>query len=307
MKANYLLVYIAIVFTSCNQLSRQPVDRKPYTTQKDLEAIACTPATAKGGTEIKTAGQHSQSKTTSLPDALHIIVDGFRITPLVGLGSWAAFTPCPDSAMVTGDIIINETDLASVLQKLDAAGLSIKDVHRYGARNGSIIVFMHVIAVGSSAMLSASVNTLFTNLKHLSAKNPEHRQVISDTPNLNKARLDSIIGIKGKSAGRVYKYAVARPVMLRARGIPVNEFLVFDSWAAWQGTNEEAIVTGGLTMLENELAPVLKVLAENGFELVYNHLVYEEPDVFFLHYWGVGNAETLAKGLRAAFNQQETE
>ena len=58
-------------------------------------------------------------------------------------------------------------------------------------------------------------------------------------------------------------------------------------------------------MLENEVAGVIKTLVENGIEVVavHNHMVHEQPKIFFLHYWGIGNAEQLAKGLRAALDQ----
>jgi hypothetical protein len=32
-------------------------------------------------------------------------------------------------------------------------------------------------------------------------------------------------------------------------------------------------------------------------------MVHEEPKIFFLHYWGVGNAEKLANGLKAAMDK----
>lgn len=58
-------------------------------------------------------------------------------------------------------------------------------------------------------------------------------------------------------------------------------------------------------MLENEVDPVIKALISNGIEVVavHNHMVLDQPHIFFLHYWGVGNAEQLAKGLKAALNQ----
>ncbi|GAC1491214.1 MAG: hypothetical protein NVS1B13_21140 [Flavisolibacter sp.] len=64
-------------------------------------------------------------------------------------------------------------------------------------------------------------------------------------------------------------------------------------------------MAGDFTMLENEVAPVIKTLIENGIEVVavHNHMVHEQPRIFFLHYWGVGKAEELAKGLKAALNQ----
>src|ERR1700741_4736643 len=93
--------------------------------------------------------------------------------------------------------------------------------------------------------------------------------------------------------------------MLLEHGIPVSAFMGFNTWAAWQGTPEKAAVAGDFTMLENEVAPVIKAFVENGIEVVavHNHMVHEQPKIFFLHYWGVGNAEQLAKGLKAALEQ----
>ena len=58
-------------------------------------------------------------------------------------------------------------------------------------------------------------------------------------------------------------------------------------------------------MLENEVAQVIKTLIENGIEVValHNHMVHARPRIFFQHYWGVGPAEKLAKGLKAALDK----
>jgi hypothetical protein len=104
----------------------------------------------------------------------------------------------------------------------------------------------------------------------------------------------------------VYKYTIGRPdVNLKEHGVTVTTFMGFNTWAAFQGTPDKAAVAGDFTMLENEVAPVIKALVENGIEVVavHNHMVHEQPRIFFLHYWGIGNAEQLAKGLRAALDQ----
>jgi hypothetical protein len=123
---------------------------------------------------------------------------------------------------------------------------------------------------------------------------------------LNTQRLDEIIGYKAEMTKGVYKYTIGRPdVNLKEHGVKVTTFMGFNTWAAWQGTPEKAAVAGDFTMLEDEVAPVIKALVENGIEVVavHNHMVHEQPRIFFLHYWGVGNAENLAKGLKAALDQ----
>jgi hypothetical protein len=94
-------------------------------------------------------------------------------------------------------------------------------------------------------------------------------------------------------------------VTLSAHRVPVTSFMGFNTWAAWQGTPERAAVAGDFAMLEDEVAPVIQTLVEHGIEVVavHNHMVHEEPRIFFLHYWGVGPAPELARGLKAALNR----
>ncbi|MEP6597498.1 MAG: DUF1259 domain-containing protein, partial [Ginsengibacter sp.] len=94
-------------------------------------------------------------------------------------------------------------------------------------------------------------------------------------------------------------------VNLKEHGLPVTNFGGFNTWAAWQGTQDKAAVAGDFTMLENEVNSVIKALIENGLEVValHNHMVYEQPRIFFLHYWGIGSAEKLAMDLKAALDQ----
>ncbi len=103
----------------------------------------------------------------------------------------------------------------------------------------------------------------------------------------------------------MYKYTIALPDVHLKDRLAVASFAGFNTWAAWQGTNDKAAVAGDFTMIENEVAPVIKALIENGIEVValHNHIVHEQPRIFFLHYWGVGSAEKLAKGLKAALDE----
>jgi hypothetical protein len=123
---------------------------------------------------------------------------------------------------------------------------------------------------------------------------------------LDTKKLDDILGFKAEMSKGVYKYTIGRPdIKLKEHGTTVTTFLGFNTWAAFQGTPDHAAVCGDFTMLEDEVAPVIKALVENGIEVVavHNHMVHEQPRIFFLHYWGIGDAEQLAKGLRAALDQ----
>jgi hypothetical protein len=167
-------------------------------------------------------------------------------------------------------------------------------------------MYMHIDGKGNVENLSVSVKAIFDKVKESRGKDPKASPADSVSNTLNIAMLDSIMGHKGEISKGIYKYTIGRPdIVLLEHGIPVSTFMGFNTWAAWQGTPEKAAVAGDFTMLENEVVPVIKALVENGIEVVavHNHMVHEEPRIFFLHYWGVGNANKLAEGLKAALSQ----
>jgi len=157
-------------------------------------------------------------------------------------------------------------------------------------------------------VMAQKAKAVLDKVKELRGGDPSKGTASNETVQntLDTKRLDEILGYKAEMTKGVYKYTIGRPdVKLTEHGVPVSTFLGFNTWAAWQGTPDKAAVAGDFTMLENEVEPVLKALIENGIEVValHNHMVHEQPRIYFLHYWGVGNAEQLAKGLRAALDQ----
>ena len=314
MKWYSALLFVTVLFSACNQESATEATTDSTQTKSDL--IACPPGSSKLDiakieqiTGMKGTEKNGEYKITVPQNDLHIVVDGFKIIPPMGLGSWAAFTPCGDSAMVMGDIILTETDLKPVQQEVIKQGFAITAIHNHFVRNRPNVMYMHIDRSADITTLSNGVKAIFDKVKEVRGKDPKSEKTDSVVNTLNIALLDSTIGQKGELSKGVYKYTIGRPdILLKEHGIPISSFMGFNTWAAWQGTPEKAAVCGDFTMLENEVHPVIKALVENGIEVVavHNHMVHEDPKVFFLHYWGVGNAEKLAKGLKAALSKTGT-
>lgn len=284
--------------TSVNDMKKQVVTCKPGS-KLDITQIEQI-------TGMKGVEKNGEYKITVPQNDLNIIVDGFKIIPPMGLGSWIAFTPCADSVMMMGDIILSETDLAPVQQEVIRQGLSITAVHNHFIRNHPNVMYMHIDGSGNVTRVSAIAKAIFDKVKEVRGKDPKSAKADSVINTLNIPALDAVIGSKGEMSKGVYKYTIGRPdVMLTEHGIPISTFMGFNTWAAWQGTTDRAAVAGDFTMLENEVSNVIRALVENGIEVVavHNHMVHEEPKIFFLHYWGVGQADHLAKGLRMALDQ----
>jgi hypothetical protein len=247
-------------------------------------------------------------KITIPQNDLDVAVDGFKITPPMGLGTWITFTPAKKGVMIMGDIIVTETDLAQVQQEIIRQGLTITAIHNHFVRNHPNVMYMHIGGSGSTDVMAKKAKAIFDKVSEARRGDPAKGTASNEEVknSLDTKQLDDIIGQKAEMSKGVYKYTIGRPdVKLAEHGVPISTFLGFNTWAAFQGSPEKAAVAGDFTMLENEVEPVVKALVESGIEVValHNHMVHEQPRIFFLHYWGVGPAEKLARGLRAALNQ----
>ena len=257
-------------------------------------------------TGIKGKSNKGEYKITIPQNDLNVEVDGFKIIPPMGLGTWIAFTPSHHGAMIMGDIILTETDLKPVQQEVIKQGLTISAIHNHFLRNHPNVMYMHIGGSGKTEDLAQKAKAVLDKVNESRGQNPASASA-GDVPySIDTKKLDDILGYTGEMSKGVYKYTIGRPdVSLKEHGVTVTTFLGFNTWAAFQGSPDHAAVAGDFTMLENEVVPVIKALVENGIEVValHNHMVHEQPRIFFLHYWGVGNAEDLAKGLKAALNQ----
>jgi hypothetical protein len=304
----YLMIVISIVTFGCDQTTKKDSlkesTEKPLENHNELKAIDIELLKSEIGIEGKE--ENGQFKITVPQNDLNVMVDGFKIIPPMGLGSWIAFAPTSGEPMIMGDIVVTEKDLKPVQQEIIKQGLTITAIHNHFVRNEPDVMYMHIGGMGSEKKLAKSVKAILDKVTEIRGVNPSSAKISTVVNTLNTKLLDSILGFSGTMNNGVYKITIGRPdVKLNEHGAPVSTFLGFNTWASWQGTSENAAVAGDFTMTADEVAPVIKALIENDIEVValHNHMVHEDPRIFFLHYWGVGQAEKLAKGLRKALDQ----
>lgn len=257
-------------------------------------------------TGVKGKFNKGEYKITIPQNDLNVEVDGFKIIPPMGLGTWIAFTPTKEGAMIMGDIVLTENDVKPVQQEVIKQGLTITAIHNHFVRNHPNVFYMHIGGNGKTNDMAQKAKAVLDRVASSRGHNPSAGSVADVPYTIDTKKLDEIIGAKGEMSKGVYKYTIGRPdVSLKEHGTTITTFFGFNTWAAFQGSPDHAAVAGDFTMLEDEVAPVIKTLIENGIEVVavHNHMVHEQPRIFFLHYWGVGNAEQLAKGLKTALDQ----
>lgn len=257
--------------------------------------------------DMKGTEEDGEYKVTVPQNDLNVKVDGFKIIPPMGLGSWTAFTAAKEGgAMLMGDIVVGEGEIGAVQQEVIHQGLTVTAIHNHFVRNSPNYMYMHIGGTGSEEELAKGVKAIFEKVEELRHGDPAEGDNEPVENTLDTEQIDEIIGHTGEMNRGVYKLTIGRPdINLTEHGTKVSTFMGFNTWAAWQGTPEKAAVAGDFAMLADEVAPVIQALVENDIEVVavHNHMVHEEPRIFFLHYWGVGPAEKLAKGLREALDQ----
>jgi hypothetical protein len=222
-----------------------------------------------------------------------------------GFGGWLALTRGSDGAEVLmGDLVLTEDEVNPVMSAVLNGGLDVTALHNHFFWEQPRIFYMHVHGIGSAADLTRrmkpAIDLIDQSAKRASASAP---QVAAASTTLDIAALAKIIGHGGEQSGPVYKITIGRPdINVREHGAAINARMGLNTWAAFAGSDGDAMVAGDVAMLEHEVTPVLKALRGNGLDVVaiHHHMTGVQPAVIFLHYYGAGPAAKLAQGVRAA-------
>ena len=233
-------------------------------------------------------------------------IAGVKMNPELGLGAWAAFTRVGDHVMVMGDMVLLEEQVNPVMSAALDNGLEVTALHNHFLWDSPRIMFMHIGGMGDELTLAKAVGQVFNKLKETRDTKPAAPHADIDPMNslLDPKKIEAIIGAPGSMKDGVYKTIIGRKAKMGNH--EVGKEMGVNTWAAFAGSDDNAIVDGDFAMLEDEVQNVLKVLRSAGINIVaiHNHMINETPRYVFLHYWGVGPSADLAKALKAALDTQ---
>ena len=238
---------------------------------------------------------------------LKVETAGVKMTPPLGLTSWAAFKSVGNQTTVMGDMVMTEDQVNPVMSVALENALEVTALHNHFFWDSPKVMFMHIGGMGDEAKLAEAVGKVFAKVKETSGTRGSVpvAQIDSAQTKLDTRRIDQVLGAKGETAPNgVHKVTI--PKTTKMHGHEMGSAMGVNTWAAFAGTEKQAIVDGDFAMYEHELQPVLKSLRHSGINVVaiHNHMTHEEPRVVFLHYWGVGSPEELAQGVKAALEAQ---
>jgi rhodanese-related sulfurtransferase len=249
-------------------------------------------------------------KVTSPRNDVKVNVDGWTMPPFMGLTSWAGFVDGKkEEAMVMGDLVLFQDEVNPVMSALFASGVKVTALHNHFFFDDPKVYFMHIEGEGTAEKMATGVKKALAASKEIRAANPQPAKTFGKPlPNQNSisaAALEEILG-KGQTNNGMFKFVVGRKAKMPC-GCDATKEMGVNTWAAFAGTDDDAVVDGDFAVLEDELQPVLKSLRNEGVNIVaiHHHMTHEVPRILFLHYWGRGPAQKLAQSVQRSLQVQK--
>jgi hypothetical protein len=251
-------------------------------------------------------------KVSAPRNDLPISVDGWKMPPFMGLTTWAAFIEGKKAeAMVAGDLVLFEDEVNPVMSAALDGGLSVTALHNHFFFDDPKVYFLHIGGEGTVEKLAGAVKAAMAKQREIRAAHPQPARLFGSafapgTNSISGKTIEDILGTKGQAKDGMFKIVIGRETKMPC-GCAMTKEMGVNTWAAFAGTDDNAVVDGDFAVLEDELQPVLKSLRAAGVNIVaiHSHMTHENPRVLFLHYWGKGNVAGLARILKAAMDIQK--
>jgi hypothetical protein len=223
-----------------------------------------------------------------------------------GFGGWIALTKGNGMDVMMGDLVLLQDEVGPVMSALLDNGLEVTALHNHFFWDEPRMFYMHVHGHGAPMDLARKVKPALDLIGRQAKPASTAPAAAPSAGTLDGAKLAQITGHAGEQTGAVYKITVGRDdLKITEMGASINARMGLNTWAAFVGTDAKAAIAGDVAMLPSEVTAVLKVLRQNGLDVVaiHHHMLDTQPGVIFLHYWGTGPADKLATGFKAALDQ----
>lgn len=237
---------------------------------------------------------------------IKITVDGALLDPFLGVTSWVGFAPKTDEQFILmADLVLCQDEVNPVLSVIMDYGFDVTALHNHYFFDQPRLAFLHLSGVGKLAELSQGVKKLLDTVRLIRQARPVPADSFGGKPVAEKSsitlsKLEEIFGMRGKAHNGMVKFVIGRTTMMG--GFEVGRDAGVLTWLGFAGTDDYAVAEGDFALYEYELQAVIKALRKGNINVtaIHNHMIMENPRVLFVHFWGKGGAETLAKTLRTA-------
>jgi hypothetical protein len=235
---------------------------------------------------------------------LAVTADGVAIKAPLALGSWVAFLDDGTHVMAMGDLVLLSGEVAAVVETLEKGGVDVSAIHNHLIGESPRVMYVHFSGHGDAVALARTLHAALATTKTPIAP-PPAPAAPPPALALPTADMDRILGRSGKAVGGVYQFGVPRAEAIHEAGMTIPPSMGMSTAINFQPLgNDRAATTGDFVLLAAEVNPVIRVLHAGGIAVtaLHSHMLQEEPRLFFMHFWGVGDAKALSTTLRQALD-----
>jgi hypothetical protein len=234
---------------------------------------------------------------------LKVNVGGFTVAPGFALGSWIGFMNMDknksmkgnsgsmmNQVSMMGDLVLLDSEVPMVIKKLVEVNLRITAIHNHLINESPNVKYVHFSGDGDAVKLAQAIKSVLEITGTPLAAPQSNAQAAS----VDWSQVEAVLGTSGKHNGMLLQYTFPRKEKLMESGMATA--------VNFQKDGDSAAITGDFVLTADEINPVIKILIANGISptALHNHMIHDEPRLFMMHFWTIGDPEQLAKGLQQA-------
>ena len=205
-----------------------------------------------------------------------------------------------------GDTVLFEDEVNAAMSAALDNGLNVVALHNHFFFDHPKVYFMHIEGEGTVDALAGAVKKVYDAAKQIRAASPQPKESFGGNPlpdknSISTEPLNEIFRVSGDANNGMVKFTFGRPATMH--GVKIDNTMGVNTWAAFAGSDDSAVVDGDFAVTEDELQAVLKSLVKQKISIIaiHQHMTHEQPRMMFFHYWGRGRAKELAENIQSAF------
>jgi hypothetical protein len=239
---------------------------------------------------------------------MKVVKEGLTVAPGLALGSWVAFKKMGNEAMVMGDLVLTEEKIEPVMLKLQQEGIEQTSIHSHLLGESSHVIYTHIEGHGDPVALAHSLASAvaLTKTPPPATTAPATAQPTID---LKTTQVEQALGYSGKVSGGILQFSVPRPEKIRQRDGGTTRDRNCYRHQLPTCRRGKAAILGDFVLLANEVNPVVRALRAHGIEVeaMHNHMLNDQPHLYFMHFSANDDAVKSAQGLRAALDETNSQ
>jgi Domain of Unknown Function (DUF1259) len=241
---------------------------------------------------------------------MKVVKDGVTVAPGLALGGWVAFKKMGNDAMVMGDLVLSEEEIEPVMLKLQQEGIEQTAIHNHLLGESPRVIYMHIEGHGDPVALARSLASAIALTKTPPPAAAVTPVVAQQAIDLKTKDVEQALGYTGKVNGGILQFTVPRMEKIIDGGMEIPPSMGTATAINFQPTGGgKAAITGDFVLLASEVNPVIRALRTHGIEVeaMHNHMLNDQPHVYFMHFWANDDAVKLAQGLHAALDETNSQ